>query len=107
MDDSFFHERADDVLAAIVEAIEIADTNQEVSVDLLEGVLTIELLDGGEYVLNKHEPSTQIWFSSPESGASRFTYDENDDEWRNGKAITLKECLSEELAELANIDVEF
>lgn len=104
MDESNFHELADAVLASLMESIEMAEA-EGVSVDFIEGVLTIEFDDGAEIVLNKHAPSVQIWMSSPISGASRFSYDQESDEWTNSSDEELKEKLADELAEIADIDI--
>ena len=107
MDEASFHERADDLLESILEAVEIADSDGKLSLDLLEGVLTITIDEDTEYVINKHEPTTRIWMSSPESGASRFAYQEDEDEWHNTNGESIKEVISDELERLAEIDVEF
>lgn len=107
MDSSSYHELADDLLESLCEAIEEADEDGVVDPDLVEGVLTITLEDGGEYVINKHAASSEVWVSSPESGASHFAYQEDDDEWINTDGAEFKEMISAELANLADIDVEF
>lgn len=107
MDASCFHERADELLEALQDAIEEANTENEVQTDLIDGVLTVTLKRDGEFVLNKHEPTCQIWMSSPESGSSKYKYNEDDDEWYNSAGESFKEKISEELAQLAGIDVEF
>jgi len=107
MDVTCFHERADSFLQDLVDALETADENSTLDVELHEGILTIQLEDNSEYVLNKHEPTSRIWMSSPESGASRYNYDEGDDEWRDSNSNILKEIISEEMAGRAGIDVEF
>ena len=38
------------------------------------GVLSIETLDAGTYVINKQPPNKQIWLSSPISGPKRFDW---------------------------------
>lgn len=107
MDGTLFHERADSFLADALEAIEIADPEQELDVDLMDGILTIEIEDKGEYVINKHEPSVQIWMSSPVTGAQKFAYREDEDEWRNKQGDSFHDVLSDELSELTGLDVEF
>lgn len=107
MDLTCFHERADDLLTALLDAIEAADGSDSIEADLVDEVLTIELDDGREYVISKHEPTMQIWLSSPASGASHFSYDESDDEWRNSRDENFKEKITDELANVADIDIEF
>ncbi len=106
MDESNFHELADTVLEHLAEAIEMADSEGVLEADLLDGVLTIVLPDGNEIVINKHAPSTRIWMSSPASGASYFSYDEDQDEWCLSDGIPLEEVLSTDLNKLAGIELE-
>lgn len=107
MDESNFHERADDLLASLLEAIEMADEDGTVDTELTEGVLTLTLQDGGEFLINKHAPSQQIWLSSPSSGATHYSYTESDDEWQDADGMSFKEAILQELSEHASIDVEF
>jgi len=75
MDDSAFETLADGTLQALMDAIEEA-LGDYLEVDLQNGILTIEVDGGGEYVINKHGPNRQIWMSSPVSGASHFDHDD-------------------------------
>lgn len=52
-----------------------------VEVDLLEGILTLELENGGQYVINSHAPNRQIWVSSPISGAAHFNQGAAPGQW--------------------------
>jgi frataxin len=108
MDETTFHEIADILLESVVDAIEGADADNEAEIDYTNGILNIKLKSGDEYVINKHEPSCQIWVSSPFSGAHHFEYDETDDEWvsTRGKQ-NFKELISMEFEDNSNIDVEF
>ncbi len=106
MDNSDFILLAEETLQTIYDAIEAADQEFTLEVDLLGGVLNIELPDGGEYVINKHAPTTQIWLSSPTSGASHFSYDEDDERWTDTSGNDLHEMLQSEL-ERYDINLEF
>jgi len=75
MDDSAFETLADKALSALMETVE-ETLGDYLDVDLQNGILTIEIDGGGEYVINKHVPNRQIWMSSPASGASHFDYDD-------------------------------
>lgn len=73
-----------------------------VDVDLDGGVLTIELENDSQYVLNKHAPTRQLWLSSPVSGAGHFRYDPGLRAWidtRSGSALA--DLLERELAAAA------
>ena len=97
IDESAFGIVADETLARLMETLEDA-AGDRLDVDLQEGVLTIELDAGGQYVINKHAPNRQIWMSSPVSGASHFDYD-GDGGWVATRGSgTLAAILSAELS---------
>lgn len=105
-DESGFHAAADRTLAHLLETIE--DTlGDALDVDLQGGILSIELADGGQYVINKHAPNRQIWLSSPVSGASHFAYQQGRG-WAStrGDAL-LHELLAQELAATTGTPVGF
>ena len=104
LDESSFARLADDTLAGLAERIEDI-LSSCADVDLQEGILTIDLDEGGRYVINKHVPNRQIWLSSPFSGASHFNYDPQQG-WvgaRGGE--TLHTLLEQEIAKLAGVPV--
>lgn len=96
MDESAFHKRADQLLARLNATLE--EGLAEADIDLRGGILTIELEDGRQYVINKHAPTRQVWLSSPVSGAAHFEPDAASGNWRStrGGAI-LTELLATEL----------
>jgi frataxin len=69
-DEKTFETLADRTLARIATLLE--DERDDVDVELVGGVLTVELDDGRQYVINRHGPNRQIWLSSPVSGAWHF-----------------------------------
>ena len=96
MDESAFQNLADQLLArlnlVLEEALEDAD------VDLRGGILTIELEDGRQYVVNKHAPTRQVWLSSPVSGAAHFEHDAATGTWRSTRGgAVLTDVLAAEL----------
>jgi frataxin len=104
LDDSSFTTLADDALAGLMQSIEDV-LGDRADIDLRDGILTIDLDDGGCYVVNKHVPNRQIWLSSPFSGATHFAYDPEQG-WiatRGGK--TLHTLLGEEISTLTGTSV--
>ena len=93
MDSTQYHKIVDELLQKISDEIELRDDVDDV--DYLQGILNIEFTDGRKYVLNKHEPTKQIWFSSPISGAHKFKYE-------NGKWIGYEK---EELNQLLHSEI--
>ena len=68
----------------------------DVDVSLESGVLTMSLPPPkGTFVINKQEPSLQLWYSSPVSGPKRFDFDAVQRKW-----VWSREGASEELINL-------
>ncbi len=105
MENSEFIKLAEDTILHISDKIEDSDTDYILDTDLLGGILHIELPEGGQYVINKHDPSKQIWMSSPISGASHFSYDGT--HWVDSKGHELHNMLASELKNNAGISVDF
>ena len=102
--DTAFDSAANRFLAALSSAFEDALPSAEV--DLEGGVLTVELEDGGTYVINKHAPTRQIWVSSPASGATHFARDQGSDRWidtRGGR--DLARMLRDEIRSATGADL--
>ena len=94
--DTAFDTDASRFLAALTSAFE--DALPDAEVDFENGILTVELEDGGTYVINKHAPTRQIWVSSPASGATHFARDQGTGRWidtRGGR--DLARLLSDEI----------
>lgn len=109
LDESKFASLADDVLRRLVESIDAA-ADDAFEADLRNGVLTIDIESGGQYIVNKHAPNREIWVSSPRSGAWHFAYDEARKAWvdtraRGGEPTTLLGLLESELTALARSPV--
>jgi iron donor protein CyaY len=88
-----FHQTAQHVLEEVADFFET--TWPQADVDLLEEELTITLLTGQQYLLNKHGVTRQIWLSSPFTGAHHFYQKEG--EWTCTRTnISLSELLIHE-----------
>jgi frataxin len=105
IDESTFQTLADETLARMMDTLEEA-VGDRLDVDFLDGILTIELDTGGQYVINKHAPNRQIWMSSPVSGASHFDCDGNGGWVATRGAGTLAAMLSAELTAATGEKVE-
>lgn len=96
-DERAFATRADRTIAGLLDRIEAA--LGEADAELRDGILTVELPDGGTFVINKHAPSREIWLSSPKSGAWHFGWNEAQDAWVSTRGPeTLHGVLSADLA---------
>src|SRR5262245_32674349 len=107
MDESAFQAAADAVLSRLYAVID-ETLGDDVDVELRGGILTLELEDGRQYVINKHAPTRQVWLSSPVSGAAHFDYDEAAKSWRSTRGgPPLAERLAAELATATGRDIAF
>jgi len=105
MNESEFHIIADEALSRMFEVLEHADAAGDIEVEYQDGVMTIEMEDGRQFIVSKHTPSRQLWLSSPVSGGFHFGHDAAD--WKLGDGRTLAGILSAELRALAKIEVTF
>src|SRR5262245_43158234 len=108
MDASQFEATADATLARLMEAVERA-AGDAVDAELVGGILTLELEEGGIYQLNKHAANREIWLSSPVSGAWHFAWSDGDRAWRSTRGgdrleDLLARDLSESLGEVIALD---
>ena len=80
LDATTFESTANETLDSLMDVLDdqLGDT---IDVDLQSGILTLELDAGGQYIINKHAPTRQIWMSSPKSGATHYAY--VDGTWKN------------------------
>jgi frataxin len=74
MQEGDFNILARSALSKIFEILQLTAKYQDLDTDLSDDILYITLPNNGQYVINKHAPSRQIWVSSPISGASYFSY---------------------------------
>ena len=75
MNETEFHRLADNMLNTMFDALEEADEKGALDVEYQDGIMTIRLPGGKQYIVSKHAPSQQIWLSSPLSGGLHFSYD--------------------------------
>lgn len=67
--------------------------------------MTIDLPSGKQLLISKHGVTKQLWLSSPVSGGLHFSF--KDEAWSLADGRTLTQVLSQELKNLAGIDVTF
>ena len=101
MDEAGFLSLANATRADMMERLDAA-VGDVMDIDLQDGVLTIEIDDGCQYVVNKQAPMQQIWVSSPVSGAGHFDYDRDREAWINSRSgAELINLLAEEISSAA------
>lgn len=74
----------------------LEDMNFEEDFDLISDVLYI-YTKKGDYVVNQHSPTQQIWLSSPISNAGYFNYTPHIKEWTDKNNLSLKTRLFSDL----------
>ena len=94
MDHSEFAKLASIEINFIYDALE--ESNFEEDFDLISDVLYI-YTDKGDYVINQHSPTAQIWLSSPVSNVGYFDYDSSNKQWKDKNNLSLRERLSADL----------
>lgn len=101
MDASAFEALAGETLERLFNALDEA-IGDSADVDLEGGILTVELEDGRQYVINKHGVNQEIWVSSPLSGAAHYAYDVETKTWRSTRGgEVLSEVLSAEFSKIS------
>lgn len=101
MDENQFEVVAQRALEVLAKTFEEAGNFE---VDLENGILTVEVPDVGTFLINKHAPLRQLWYSSPISGATHYYFDDNTGSWmstRDGK--DLSEILTADFSDRAGI----
>ena len=101
MNDSEFNRAADATLTQLADALEEADGEGLLDVELVSGVLTIELPAKKTFVVSKHGPSKQVWLSSPISGGLHFGFDGG--AWALADGRELLSLLAAEVKQLSGV----
>ncbi len=101
MEYSLFTKLASEEINKIYDFLE--EINFEGDFDLISDVLYI-YSNEGEYVINQHSPTKQIWLSSPVSSAGYFNYDFEKKEWLDKNNISLKDRLILDLRSFVHKD---
>ncbi len=95
--ESAFMLLADATLNRLMDMAEIADEEGVLDVELADGILTVTLPNGRQFLINRHKPSLQLWYSSPLSGGLHFDYDEAEKAWALHGGRRLDTLLKAEL----------
>lgn len=99
MTESEFHQRADQLMSAIDEAILDSDAADQAGVecDIDGAILTIECADGSKIIVNRQTPMREIWVAA-KGGGFHFRFIES--EWRDTRSgAPFIEVLNTALAE--------
>lgn len=98
-----FIKLCEEFLEELAIVIEKKDSNSNLEIDYLDGILNIKVLKNSKtFVVNRNSGNQKIWYSSPFSGADYFAFDEESKQWKNSKQIELSQKLMAELQEYFN-----
>ena len=100
-----YHQISEEMLNSLSIVLEEYDSTGAIEVELQAGILTIALPSGKQLLVSKHGVSKQLWLSSPISGGLHFSFDNQS--WSLADGRTLSQVLSQELKQLADVDVTF
>ena len=94
MEHSLFTKLASEEINYIYDLLEKSDFDGDF--DLISDVLYI-YTKKGDYVINQHSPTKQIWLSSPISNAGYFNYNPQHNQWLDKNDLSLRERLMSDL----------
>jgi frataxin len=98
MQEKDFLQYCDNTLESLSERIENGDKDSKLDVEYSDGILTITIEESKKtYIINRHQATQKIWYSSPFSGADYFSYDVKSSKWLNSNVVELSEKLFSEL----------
>lgn len=82
-------------LDSLQERLEDIEDKHDIEVKYVEGVLTVDCLNGKVFIINRQLPNRQIWYSSPLSGPCRFNWHQQ--QWLNLQGGQLQAIFMSEL----------
>lgn len=99
-------EQVKKVLSVLQERLKGLDLSG-LDVDFKETVMNIQPKNSKPILITFHQPSGQIWVSSPISGATYFTFSTDKNDWvrTHNPSQSLFDLISEELSQMLSTDV--
>lgn len=88
MNDSEFHQLAEELLSQIEDHLDNYDGDTDIDCEINGGVMTLSFEDGSKIIINKQEAFHQIWLATKQGG---YHYDYKDEQWichRSGQEFT-------------------
>lgn len=87
MNDSQFHQLADQLTLHIEQSIDNYDGDSDIDYEINGNVMMISFENGSKIIINRQEPLHQIWLATPLQG---YHFDYRDNNWycdRSGDAF--------------------
>ena len=95
MNQNEFENTVKEMFFIITELIDNQPESKNLEIDELNNILYINSA-AGQYVINKHNPTKQIWLSSPKTGGHHFNFSD-DQKWYNRHNSEIIDLLHKEL----------
>jgi CyaY protein len=97
MNESEFHQQIDDMLLAIEETID--ESGADIDYENAAGILTLELENGSQIIINRQTPVKQLWLAV-RSGGYHFDWSDEAGGWvRDSDGAGFVEVLNQALVE--------
>lgn len=97
--------RAAQLLETLLEQFEAVEALDDLDMDLIDGVLTLEFEDGSQIIINRQEPVEQIWLASP-LGPAHFNFDAEHAQWVNDRdGNSLQQTLEAAFGQKLGVEV--
>jgi len=107
MTESEFNQQVEDTLVAIEESLD--DYEDSLEYENNGGILTIQLSNGSQVIVNRQIAALQLWVAA-KSGGFHFNYDETsgwiDDKSGDSLSALLSRCLSEQSGDTIKIQLD-
>lgn len=93
-----FSVQANRLLEDLLEGMAALEALDDLDMDLVDGVLTVEFDDGSQIIINRHESAQQVWVASP-LGPAHFRFDVDKNDWLDDRTgVSLRQTLEQALA---------
>ncbi|MBD2811300.1 iron donor protein CyaY [Xenorhabdus sp. Vera] len=101
MNDSEFHQLADQLMFHIEEQLDNYDGDADIDCETNGGVMTLSFENGSKIIINRQEPFHQIWLATKNGG---YHFDYRDNQWvcdrsSNGFISVLAQAITEQSGE--------
>ncbi|SFN51209.1 CyaY protein [Izhakiella capsodis] len=105
MNDSEFHQRADDLMLSVEQQLDNYQGDADIDYQIHAGVMTLSFANGSKIIINKQEPLHQVWLATKAGG---YHYDLQDERWicnRSGEEFwkRLSQACSEQAGDSLNL----
>ncbi|AOM41607.1 iron donor protein CyaY [Xenorhabdus hominickii] len=101
MNDSEFHQLADQLMLHLEEQLDIYDGDADIDCETNGGVMTLSFENGSKIIINRQEPFHQIWLATKNGG---YHFDYRNNQWicdRSGNDFisVLEQAMTEQSGE--------